>query len=127
MKKIKLIALVLAIGFIAMVFYQNRSFLMIKSNFHIDLYVSYFEYSGISNAVLLAGFFLIGLLIAYFSGLSNRFKSNKTIKDLNAAIASQQQTINSLKSEIDSLHGRTAQTTEIVETVSDDTLSLKEK
>lgn len=124
MKKLKLIALVLAIGLIAMVFYQNRSFLTIQSNFHIDLYFSHLEYFGISNAMLLAGFFLIGLLISYFFSLSNRFKSNKTIKNLNAAIASQQETINSLKSEIDSLQSRTAP---VVETVSDETLSLKEE
>lgn len=124
MKKLKLIALVLAIGLIAMVFYQNRSFLTNQSNFHIDLYFSYLEYFGISNAMLLAGFFLIGLLISYFLSLSNRFKSNKTIKNLNAAIASQQETINSLKSEIESLQSRT---TPVIETVSDDTLSLKEE
>ncbi|MGD9972954.1 MAG: LapA family protein [Desulfatirhabdiaceae bacterium] len=124
MKKLKLIALVLAIGLIAMVFYQNRSFLMIQSNFHIDLYFSHLEYFGISNAMLLAGFFLIGLLISYFLSLSNRFKSNKTIKNLNAAIASQQETINSLKSEIESLQSRT---TPVIETVSDESLSLKEE
>jgi len=69
MKKVKLIVLVLAIGLIALVFFQNLPYLMAQPHLLINLYIPGFQYdfSSITNAVLLAGVFLIGLLIAYFS------------------------------------------------------------
>ena len=48
-------------------------------------------------------FFLIGFLIAYFISLSVRFKSKKTIKNLNAAATSQLAEIAALKKEVETL------------------------
>jgi hypothetical protein len=42
-------------------------------------------------------------LVAYFISLSERFKSKKTIKNLNAAATSQLKEISVLKKEVDSL------------------------
>ena len=57
----------------------------------------------ITLPLLLSGFFLIVFLIAYFISLSGRFKSKKTIKNLNAAATSQLEEIAALKKEVESL------------------------
>jgi hypothetical protein len=60
----------------------------------------------LSNALLFLIFFLAGFLIAYFLSIAGRFKSKKTIKNLKAEAASQQDDISTLRKEVETLRIR---------------------
>jgi len=117
MKKLKIILWVIIIGFIAIIFFSNKEYLLAKQVLQIDLlYGEPFLTMELPNAVFFLIFFLTGFLIAYFISLSARFKSKKTIKNLNAAATSQLEEIAALKKELESLQSgsseHTAQPTE---------------
>ena len=104
MKKFKLALLVIFLGLIAIIFFSNKDYFMAKQGFQIDLfYTEPFQIQELPNVIYFLIFFLAGFLIAYFISLSERFKSKKTIKNLNAAATSQLEEISVLKKEIDSL------------------------
>ena len=104
MKKFKLALWVIFLGLIAIIFFSNKDYFMAKQGFQIDLfYTEPFLIQELPNVIYFLIFFLAGFLIAYFISLSERFKSKKTIKNLNAAATSQLEEISVLKKEIDSL------------------------
>ena len=101
MKKIRIGLLLAALGFSGLVIYQNMGYLLSPARLQMNLWVTDPFYSnGIINAQLILGAFFAGLLISYFFGLSFRFKTNKTIKGLNANLNSQTETITALKNEL---------------------------
>jgi hypothetical protein len=106
MKKFKLALLALAVGIVVLFFFQNKPELVEPHAWKLNFFIPglQYEYSS-SYAMLLTGAFLIGLLAAYFSSLTARYKSNKAIKSLNAVVATQQEEIQVLKSELDRLKG----------------------
>ena len=114
MKKFKLTLWAIFLGLIAIIFFSNKDYFMAKQGFQIDLfYTEPFLIQELPNVIYFLIFFLIGFLIAYFISLSERFKSKKTIKNLNATATSQLEEISVLKKEIDSLksnafNGKTA-------------------
>ena len=117
MKKLKIVLWVIIIGFIATIFFSNKDYLLAKQVFQIDfLYGEPLHSMELPNAIFFLVFFLTGFLIAYFISLSARFKSKKTIKNLNAAATSQLEEIAVLKKEVESLQSGpsdpTAQPTE---------------
>jgi len=117
MKKFKIVLWVIIIGFIAIIFFSNKEYLLAKQVLQIDLlYSDPFYTMALPNAVFFLVFFLTGFLTAYFISLSARFKSKKTIKNLNAAATSQLEEIAALKKELESLQSGssdpTAQPTE---------------
>jgi uncharacterized integral membrane protein len=104
MKKFKIVLWVIIIGFIAIIFFSNKEYLLAKQALQIDLLYADPVYTmPLPNAVFFLVFFLTGFLIAYFISLSARFKSKKTIKNLNAAATSQLEEIAALKKEVESL------------------------
>ena len=104
MKKLKIVLWVIIIGFIAIIFFSNKDYLLAKQVLQIDLmYGEPFHTMEMPNAIFFLVFFLTGFLIAYFISLSVRFKSKKTIKNLNAAATSQLEEIAALKKEVESL------------------------
>lgn len=104
MKKLKIVLWVIIIGFIATIFFSNKNYLLAKQAFQIDfLYGEPFHSMELPNAIFFLVFFLTGFLIAYFISLSARFKSKKTIKNLNAAATSQLKEIAALKKEVELL------------------------
>jgi uncharacterized membrane protein YciS (DUF1049 family) len=104
MKKLKIVLWVLIIGLIAIIFFSNKDYLLAKQVFQIDLvYGEPFYTVEMANAIFFLVFFLTGFLIAYFISLSARFKSKKTIKNLNTAATSQLAEIAALKKEVESL------------------------
>ena len=48
---------------------------------------------------------VVGVIIAYLFGISARFKAKRTVKKLNATIASHKEEVAGLRREIDSLKG----------------------
>ncbi len=111
MKKAKVLLWLIIIGFIGLVIYQNNAFFMTKHSFGIDLMVFNYRSPEIYSAILFLLFFILGLLIAYFFGLFERFKANKTIKALTATNSSLEKMLGSLKNDLASI--KTGQTQEI--------------
>lgn len=106
MKKIKIALLVVLLAFFGLVIYQNMAYLLTPASLQMNLWVTNpFNSDGIINAQLILGAFFAGLLISYFYGLSLRFKNNKMIKDLNATVNSQAETITALKGELSQYQG----------------------
>ncbi len=104
MKKVKIALSIIFLGFIAIVFFSNKDYFLTKQGIQINLlFTEPFQIKELPNAIYFLIFFLAGFLIAYFISLSERFKSKKTIKKLNAAATSQLKEISGLKKEIDSL------------------------
>jgi uncharacterized integral membrane protein len=104
MKKFKIVLWIIFLGFIAIIFFSNKDYFLAKQGFQINLLITEpFHIQELPNAIYFLVFFLAGFLIAYFISLSERFKSKKTIKNLNAAATSQLEEISTLKKEIDSL------------------------
>ena len=105
MKKVKIIFWIIFLGIIALIFYSNKDyFFYTKQNLRILVPFSEpYEFKEMPNAIYFLVFFLAGFLIAYFISLAERFKSKKTIKNLNSAATSQLEEISALKKEVDSL------------------------
>ncbi len=98
MKKIKLAFLIVAVAFAGLFFYQNKPFFLAPADLTLDIWiVPPFFSNGLNNALLIVAFFLAGALSTYFLSLSYRFKSKKTIKELNKTIDEHIVTITSLK------------------------------
>lgn len=103
MKKAKIAFWALLIAFFALIILQNQEFFMAKQSFRINLFFREYFTPALPIAILFAAFFLAGLLIAYFFSLSGRFKSNRTIKNLNAALDSQRAEIDAMKKQVDGM------------------------
>jgi uncharacterized integral membrane protein len=104
MKKVKIALWIIFLGFIAIIFFSNKDYFLAKQGIQINfLFAEPFHIQEFPNAIYFLVFFLAGFLIAYFISLSERFKSKKTIKNLNGAATSQLAEISVLKKEIDSL------------------------
>jgi cell shape-determining protein MreC len=104
MKKVKIVLWIILLGFLAIIFFSNQDYFLAKQSIQIKIpHIATKSFKEMPNAVYFLVFFVIGFLVSYFFSLSERFKSKKTIKNLNAAATSQLQEISGLKKEIDSL------------------------
>jgi uncharacterized integral membrane protein len=104
MKKVKIALWIIFIGFIAMIFFSNKDYFLAKQSLQIKLFVAEpIQIQELPNALFFLVFFLTGFLVAYFISLSERFKSKKKIKNLNAAATSQLEEISALKKEMETL------------------------
>jgi len=103
MNKAKTIFWLIILGLIMLVFFQNQEFFMAKQDLRINLVFAKYQSPEVPNAVLFLALFLVGLLISYFSGLAERFKLKKTIKNLNTKIASQPQEMPSTDNEAEAI------------------------
>ncbi len=86
MKNAKLAFWIIVLGFLALIIYQNQDFFWVKQSLHINLFSKHYPTPPVLRAIWFFSCFFLGLLIAYFSNLSERFRSNKTIKSLNTNI-----------------------------------------
>jgi heme/copper-type cytochrome/quinol oxidase subunit 1 len=108
MKKAKIAFWLILIGFIVLLAYQNWDFFMSEHRLRLNLFVTEeFSTPKLQNAILFLFFFLAGLLISYFIALFERFRSKKTIKNLNTTLEMNQKQLDELKKEITLLKGET--------------------
>ncbi len=106
MKKAKYALYLIILAAIGLLGYQNQDFFMTKTSLRFDLFIREpYLIQPVPNAVLFLVAFLAGLLLAYGYGLSGRFKSGRTIKQLNAAMAGQAEQITRLRGDGDALRG----------------------
>jgi len=111
MKKVKIVLWIILLGFLAIIFYSNQDYFLAKQSIQIKIpHIATKSFKELPNVVYFLVFFVIGFLVAYFFSLSERFKSKKTIKNLNTAATSQLQEISTLKKELDSLKGSVVDT-----------------
>ena len=109
MKQIKTIFWLIILGFAGLVIYQNQDLFLNEQRFGLNLFFTdEFKAPDLPNAIFLLASFLIGLLIAYFFSLSERFRSKKIIKNLNVSVDSHLRELSALKSEMESLKGGSA-------------------
>jgi hypothetical protein len=85
----------LVIVFLTIVVWQNQGVFMDKKVLGIDLVAWNYTTQPIHLSLYFLSFFLIGLLVAYFHGLCERFRAKKTI-------ANQLQTIRTPNEEVSS-------------------------
>jgi uncharacterized integral membrane protein len=100
MKKVKILFWVIIFGFLGLLIFQNQDFFLARNSFGLNLYFTQYQIPEASNAILFLAAFFAGLLIAYIFSLFGQYKNGKTIKNLNATIHSQVETISKLKSEM---------------------------
>jgi uncharacterized integral membrane protein len=96
MKSVKLVFFSLVAIFILLVVYQNRTVFTHTESFVVNLLVWKYESPPILLSMYFVAFFLLGILIAYFHGLSSRFKAKNEMK-------SQLERMNKLEKEIEVL------------------------
>jgi hypothetical protein len=103
MKKIKYGLWVIFIALLGLLVYQNKTFFLTKYSLGLNLgfYQSYTP--ELFNLVIIAAFFLCGMLITYGGSLFERYRAKKTIKTLQRTIDASSETITELKKEVDGL------------------------
>ncbi|MBF0228182.1 MAG: hypothetical protein HQK63_01090 [Desulfamplus sp.] len=103
MKKFKLTLGLLVITFVALVIYQNRAYFFAKQTLSLVIVPEKFQWTApaIENVAYFGTCLIIGILIAGYIGLVSKFRSMKNIKQLNKTIISQNDTIESLKAELE--------------------------
>lgn len=104
MKKVKIAFWVIILGFIALIVYQNLSYFTAKQNFILKLLVvDEYQFPGIENYILFIICLLVGFILAFFFGLSERMKSKKNIKNLQITVDSYLEKISTLKNELEAI------------------------
>ncbi|MBW2614158.1 MAG: LapA family protein [Deltaproteobacteria bacterium] len=103
MKNAKIAFWVILFGLIGLILYQNREFYMSRQSLGVDLMFFNYQTPEIHNAILFLGFFFIGLLVAYFFSLLERFNARKTIKNLSDSLRASEKILEALKAENDLL------------------------
>jgi hypothetical protein len=107
MNKAKLIIWLLVLGFMGLVVYQNEGhFLDAQESLRLNLGV-FPEYHSpkLPMVFFYLVFFLYGLIVAYFFGLPDRFRSRKAIKRLTNAATQREKAITELNTELARLKG----------------------
>ena len=121
MKKVKIGFWLIIVAFLLLLGYQNKAFFLQKHSFDLNLWVTApYQSPEIHNAVLFAGCFLAGLIIAYLSGLLERFKTNKTTKQLTKTVSDRNNEIAQLKTEVAALKNATSPPTVVIENASEE-------
>ncbi len=103
MKRVKIAFWIVVIAFLALLFFQNQELFLSKNSLGINLFISAYHSPDVPLAVFFVAFFLAGWLIAYSFGLFERFRVNKSNKELKKTLDSYQTTIETLKQEVEAL------------------------
>jgi uncharacterized integral membrane protein len=115
MKNIKIALWVIIVGFIVLVLFQNQDVIIAKHSFKLDLMVvDEYHTPELPNGIIYFVCLLTGFFIAFFAGLTDRFKSKKNIRNLKTANTSQLEEISALKSRLESLQEVSPQPTETI-------------
>lgn len=100
MKKVKYLLWLVIIGVVALAVYQNKGFFMETQSLGINFYFFSYDSPELPIGVYYLAVFLIGILIAYFSALPQKFRSRKTIRRLNEKIKADESKIARLEAEM---------------------------
>jgi len=103
MSKLKTWIWIVIVILLMVLFFQNQSGFMAKRSLRLNLYVVSYQTPSLPDGLYFLGTLVIGLVLAYFFSLPDRFKSRKTIKNLTSSLAQNSQEMIALKKEIDVL------------------------
>ncbi|MBW1698451.1 MAG: DUF1049 domain-containing protein [Deltaproteobacteria bacterium] len=109
MSKVKIFIWILIFAIIAIVLFQNDTLFLGKQALKIDLFFVKYQTPQLPVAIYFLATLVIGLIIAYFFGLSDKFKARKTIKSLTSSLEAQKEEMSSLRREIEMLKDKTAE------------------
>ncbi|MBE9580012.1 MAG: DUF1049 domain-containing protein [Proteobacteria bacterium] len=98
MRSLKPLLLSVVIIFLVIVVVQNIDVFMDKKSLGLNLLVWSGESQPVPLSVYFLGFLLVGLLLSYFHGLSERFKTKKTLQNHLETIRKLEEEIKVLKS-----------------------------
>jgi uncharacterized integral membrane protein len=98
MKALKPLLVTAVILFVVVVVVQNRAILTDTETVRLNLWVKAYETPPIQLSIYFLGFFLIGFLLSYFQGLSQRFKTRNAIKAHLQKISKLEEEVKVLKS-----------------------------
>jgi hypothetical protein len=107
MKKAKLVIWLLVLVFMGLVIYQNEGhFLNAQESLRLNLWVvPEYHSPKLPMVFFYLVFFLYGLIVAYFFGLPERFRSRKAIKRLTIAATQREKAMTELNTELSRLKG----------------------
>jgi uncharacterized integral membrane protein len=105
MKKFKIVLWVIIVAFILTVFFENKDFFLKTQGIDLNLYFKNYQSPALPHIVWFLITLIIGLLVSYFFGLTERFKLKKTIKSLKTKIDTQMDMITQIRSELESRTG----------------------
>ena len=100
MKKIKIAFWILVFAFLALVIYQNRAFFQAPLSLQVNLVAAKYVTPELQIWVFFIGLFLVGIVLTFLSGLPAKFRAGKSIRTLNATIASQRNELAALQNEV---------------------------
>ncbi len=100
MQKVKVIIWALVVGFIVLAVFQNQNYFISEQQFSLNLFVTKYQTPALANGLIVFVSFVLGLLIAYFFNLTERLRTRKATKKLNATIASNQTDLSALRGEL---------------------------
>jgi uncharacterized integral membrane protein len=103
MRKLKYGLWAIFIALIGLLVYQNKDFFLAKYSLGFDIGVYTSQTPETFNLVIIAVFFLCGMLISYIASLFERYKARRTIKTLQSTLDASSATIADLKKEVDAL------------------------
>jgi uncharacterized integral membrane protein len=112
MKKVKIVFGFLVVGVIVLVIAQNLDFFLQRHVIGINIGLASYHTPEWATIIYLLFFFFAGLLIAFLMGLSERFRSKKTIRELNDMIAVEKKKKGELEAELASAKAAWAQNTQ---------------
>jgi hypothetical protein len=103
MKTIKALFLLVILGLLGTLIYQNIDYFMTPSALHIDLKISTWHWTAqeLPNIVYWGICLGLGLLITGMKGLFTAFRLGREIKTRNSLVDSLKQEINDLKTKLD--------------------------
>ncbi|MBT8342399.1 MAG: LapA family protein [Desulfatitalea sp.] len=103
MPKVKITIWGLVIGSLGAIIFQNRDFFFPGHAMALDLVFTAYTSPRFPVAVWFISFFLLGWLLAYLFGLSDRFRATREKREHQRTINTQQQAIDALKADVEAL------------------------
>jgi len=102
MRKVKIVFWLILLGLLGVVFWQNQTLFLEKRGVGIDYLIGNYHTPELQIALYFLIFFLVGLLISYFSSLSERFVTRKTIRKLNDELINVGKKVTDLEASLES-------------------------
>ena len=103
MRKVKIAFWLIVAGLIGLVGWQNQMFFLEEKKVTVDFFFASYSTPDLPIVLFFLVLFFAGLLIAYASGLSEKFIAKKTIRNLNSEVAAAKKKISELQGNIESL------------------------
>ena len=103
MSKFKIFIWILILAFIGVILYQNKAVFFADQTLGFDLYFVKYQTPQLPTAIYFLATLVIGFMISYLFGLSDKFKTRKFVKSLNSTLDAKNKEVTSLKREIEML------------------------